>query len=256
MTLQCGASHAGVVADKAILGLLKGSNLVVGGHDHLHLRHDLPGGLYLHNGFKGELLNVVAVKLGGAGATLTSQDFPITASVAADSLLSTLVKAQEQKHLTTEDKAVIGHLTRSYSVQEAAQWAVESVKQATGADVVAINHTSFGRGFRPGPVSRRDFNEFLRFDNKLVRITLDAAMLRGLLKLANQHRATRFEELTGDFVYTNAVQPEDGQQYTLVTVDFLALPQNQARYFGRDGLKFEPVGTLTSKAVLEAALSK
>lgn len=249
-------SHAGVVPDKTILGLLKGSNLVIGGHDHLHLRHEVPGGLYLHNGFKGELLNVVSVRFQNGGAVLSSEDIAITEATPADALLAGTIRRLERQHLTAEDTAIIGRLSRSYTVEEAAYWAVQTVKKVTGADIVAINHTSFGRGFQAGAVQRRNFNEYLRFDNKIVQTQIDAQTLRGLLKMANQQRGTLFENLTGDFVYTNDIQPEDGKTYTLVTVDFLALPQNQARYFGRDGLVFTQVGTLTSKALLESELSK
>ena len=249
-------SHAGVVPDKAMLGGLKGVNLMVGGHDHLHLRHDVGRSVYLHNGFKGERLNVVTVQFGPQGPVLTSEDLPVSEQAGGDRLLSALVERQRQLHLTPEDRAVIGRMERAYTVQEAARWAVEQVRQATGADLVAINHTSFGRGFRAGDVTRVEFAEFLRFDNKLVRAQVDAATVAGLLKLANQDRAARFEDLTGDFVYANDLQPEAGRTYTLVTVDFLTLPQNQARFFGRGGLTFEPVGTLTSQGVLAAALPR
>ncbi|GGL87185.1 hypothetical protein GCM10010840_26380 [Deinococcus aerolatus] len=76
------------------------------------------------------------------------------------------------------------------------------------------------------------------------------------MTLANQNRATRFEDRTGDFVYANEIRPEAGRTYTLVTVDFLTLPQNQARCFGRDGVNIEQVGTLTSRGVLAAALQR
>lgn len=249
-------THAGVVPDKAMLESLKGVNLMVGGHDHLHLRHDVGQSMYLHNGFKGERLNVVKVQFGEKGTTLTSEDLPVSESAVGDRLLTVLVNRQRELHLTAEDRAVIGQIDSTYTVQEAARWAVEQVKQATGADVVAINHTSFGRGFQAGDVTQIQFAEFLRFDNKLMRATVDAATLAGVMKHANQDRATRFEDLTGDFVYANDVQPEAGRTYTLVTVDFLTLPQNQARFFGRDGLSFEQVGTLTSKGVLAAALRR
>ncbi len=249
-------SHAGVVPDKAILGALKGQNLVIGGHDHLHLKHETETALYLHNGFKGELLNVVNVKLTDKGVNLTSQDYAVTDTLKGDNVLSGVIAAQQRLHLTPEDTAIVGRVSKAYSVQEAAQWAVETVRRVTGADIVAINHTSFGRGFKAGAVQRKDFNEFLRFDNKLVKTTIDAATLRDLLALANQHRGVPFEKLTGDFIYTNAVIPEDGKIYTLVTVDFLALPQNQPKYFGKSGMVFEQVAQLTSKAVLEAELGK
>lgn len=249
-------THAGVVPDKVMLAGLKGTNLVVGGHDHLHLRHDVGRSVYLHNGFKGELLNVVKVQFGEKGTTLTSEDLPIDENALGDRLLTVLVERQRELHLTDEDRAVIGQIDRTYTVQAAARWAVEQVKKATGADVVAINHTSFGRGFKQGDVTQVQFAEFLRFDNKLMRATVDAATLAGVMKLANQDQAARFEDLTGDFVYANELQPEAGRTYTLVTVDFLTLPENQARFFGRDGLSFEPVGTLTSKGVLAAALRR
>ncbi|MFK7603753.1 metallophosphoesterase [Deinococcus sp. SM5_A1] len=247
-------THAGVVPDKAMLRGLKGVNLMVGGHDHLHLRHDEGKSVYLHNGFKGELLNVVGVQFGAQGATLTSEDLPISEEAGGDRLLTTLIARQRELHLTAEDRAVIGQISQTYTVQEAARWAVEQVRKATGADVVAINHTSFGRGFKKGDVTQVQFAEFLRFDNKLMAAKVDAATLTGLLKLANQDRATRFEDLTGDFIYTNELQPEAGRTYTLVTVDFLTLPQNQERFFGKGGLTFEQVGTLTSKGVLAASL--
>lgn len=247
-------SHAGVVPDKSILPLLTGSNLVVGGHDHLHLRHDVGQSLYLHNGFKGERLNVVTVKFGPTSAALTSEDLPITADVPSDQLLALRIARERAQHLQPADVEVLGHLERSYSVQEAALWAIETIRKATGADIVAMNHTSFGAGLPAGNVSRSAFNEFLRFDNKIVMAQVDSATVAGMLKLANQHQAHSFEELTGDFVYTNPVALEPGRKYTLVSTDYLNSSTNQPLYFGRGGIPFEVVPETTSKGLLEKAL--
>lgn len=247
-------SHAGLVPDRAILQGVKDGTLVVGSHDHLHIRHEVGRSLYLQNGFKGELLNAVAVRLSPAGVSLQSEDFPIRETVPADPVLARLVQQQRQQYLQPEDLEVVGRVDRSYTVQEAARWAVETLRQATGADIAALNHTSFGAGFRAGNVTRNEFNEFLRFDNKVVQAQIDAQTLAGILRLANQDQGKRFEDRTGDFVYATDIKPEAGKTYTLTTTDFLTSPENQRRFFGRDGIPFRALPDVTSKGLLERAL--
>lgn len=247
-------SHIGLVPDRAILQSVKDTTLVVGSHDHLHLRHQVGRSLYLQNGFKGERLNVVTVRLVPEGVNLQSEDFPITETTPADPVLARLIQQQRQRYLQPADLEVVGQVDRAYSVEAAARWAVEALRQATGADIAALNHTSFGAGFKAGNVTRSEYNEFLRFDNKVVQAQIDAQTLEGLLRLANQDQGKPFEERTGDFVYATQLKPEAGKTYTLTTTDFLTSPENQRRFFGRDGIEFRVLPDVTSKGLLERAL--
>lgn len=251
-------SHAGVVADRAILPELPAKvAFVVGAHDHLVLSERVPrvtgqDVLYVHNGARGEQVRVVTLEL--ASGEVTSE--LVSVSAPADPELAALVENVRAQYLTPEDTVIVGTVPEPMSLHEAANWAVETLKEATEADVAMLNHTSFGAGFAAGPLPKYAFDAFMRFDNDVMVAEMDGATLAQILELANQGPDTPLSERTGDFVYASTITPEPGQTYTLVTSSWVALPNNVMGYLGTDDLIFRKLEGVTTKGLLQEALSQ
>jgi 2',3'-cyclic-nucleotide 2'-phosphodiesterase (5'-nucleotidase family) len=182
-------SHAGLTADLALLPTLPGSTLfAVGGHDHLVLRQKVSGIPYMHNGFCGERLNVAAVYLEETTPRVEFRDI-LTADIAeTDAEMAATIASVRRQYLNAGDNAIVGRVPEDMTVLEAANWAVETVRDAMGADAAFLNHTSFGSGLQAGPLARYRFDNFMRFDNDVMQATVDAATLRTILSMSNQQR--------------------------------------------------------------------
>ncbi|MEM6432079.1 MAG: 5'-nucleotidase C-terminal domain-containing protein, partial [Deinococcota bacterium] len=259
-------SHAGVVADRDILSQLPDNVLfAVGGHNHIFVSERVATAdgdtLYFQNGFKGELVTLHAYDLTDGNAELVFEGNGPGSSTwqpFEDALVTT-----QANFLASEDGEILGTVPTDYSVFEAAQWAVETLRQRTGADVAMLNHTSFGAGLAEGPLERYEYDAFLRFNNDVVMTEVDGQTLRTMLAGANQSvgsiRAV-FDEvdlnaLTGDFVYATDVMIEDDATYTVVTSSWVAAPFNQLRYLGVEGVEFEVIEGVTTKELLLEALN-
>jgi 2',3'-cyclic-nucleotide 2'-phosphodiesterase (5'-nucleotidase family) len=259
-------SHAGVTHDREILAQLPDNVLfAVGGHNHIFIEQAVPTAsgetLYLHNGFKGETMSLHAYTFAAAGAEVA-----FTGRGAGSGSWSPFAEAFAEvaaDFLAPEDAEVIGTVPRDYSVFEAAQWAVETLRQATSADVAMLNHTSFGAGLEQGALERYEYDAFLRFDNDVVVTEVDGATLRTILATANQPVGSvdalftdvELDALTGDFVYASEIAVAAEARYRLVTSSWVAAPFNQRQYLGVEGLTFETVPDVTTKGILLAALN-
>lgn len=266
-------SHAGVVADVAMMAQLPDSRkhlFVVGGHDHLNFRKYVSGRSYLHNGFKAEKINLVKVSFVEDAAWISFQDYPIdpinelgvtisshntpNPTLTNTSALIERIQQVRKDTLTPEDLEPIGTLPRDFTVQEAINWAIETIKNELGVDVAILNHTSFGAGLPEGDLPRYRFDEFLRFDSDLLQATVDSDTLQQILSRANQNAYTLLKERTGDFIYTNNIDPQPDQHYTLVTSSWVAMPFNTMRYLNTDDITFSKIEGITLKALLQTAL--
>ena len=266
-------SHAGVVADVAMMGKLPDSRkhlFVVGGHDHLNFRKYVSGRSYLHNGFKAEKINLVKVSFVEDAAWISFQDYPIepinelgilinshnnpNPQLTDTKTLISRIQQVRQDTLTPQDLEPIGTLPRDFTVQEAINWAIETIKNELGVDVAILNHTSFGAGLPEGDLPRYRFDEFLRFDSDLMQATVDSDTLQQILSRANQNAYTLLKERTGDFIYTNNIDPQPDQHYTLVTSSWVAMPFNTMRYLNTDEITFSKIEGITLKAMLQTAL--
>ncbi len=243
-------SHAGVVADKAILPLLADGTLFVGGHDHLNLVHAEGNTRYLHTGSWSDALTVASVAGPGAAAEIRRID--IDPAAPASDRLAGLIADVLAEHLTKDDLAPVGHTDAARSTDEAGLFAAASLAIAVGADAGFIGHTTFGAGLPAGPVSRYAFDACVRFEGKLMTVEVDAATLAAILARCNQFGDFPFAARTGDYLY--AAKPNgDKAHYRLVCNDWAAT--NQRAYFGRDDLAFTEVPDRTVKATVIAALS-
>lgn len=263
-------SHAGVTHDREILAQLPDNVLfAVGGHNHIFIEQVEPTAtgetLYLQNGFKGGTVSLHAYTFSDAGAEVaftgrTSARGPYPGSWPPFAEAFAEVEAD---FLAPEDAEVIGSVPRDYSVYEAAQWAVETLRQAANADVAMLNHTSFGARLAEGALERHEYDAFLRFDNDVVVTEVDGATLRTILDTANQPVGSYealsddvdLDALTGDFVYATDIDVDDDATYRVVTSSWVALPFNQLGYLGVEGLTFETLPDVTTKGILLDALN-
>ena len=249
------ASHAGLTTDLAILETVAGDDSIlfaVGGHDHIVVRDTIAGIPYMHNGFRGERFNVTEIYL-SSPAEVRFRDV-VTAEIAeGDAAMLNEVAAVRSRYLEAEDVRVVGTVAADMTVLEGAMWAVETVRSATGADVVFLNHTSFGSGLVAGALPRYRFDQFMRFDNDVMRATVDAATVRTILSRSNQHTMGDAAARSGDFLYSNAVSVVDGRSYDIVTSSWVALDFNQMGYLGVE-VAFEALPEVTTKGILLEAL--
>ena len=172
-----------------------------------------------------------------------------------DEAMATTIAEVRRQYLEPEDTAVVGRVRRNMSVLEAASWAVATVRDAVGADVAFLNHTSFGSGLQAGPLARYRFDAFMRFDNDAMRATVSADTLRTILARSNQHLVSSIQGRTGDFLYSSDVTVRDGRQYTIATSSWVALDFNQQRYLGAT-VVFEKVPGVTTKGLLLEELNR
>jgi 5'-nucleotidase / UDP-sugar diphosphatase len=252
------ATHAGLVADLAILetaGSRRNVLYALGGHDHLLLRERVAGTPYIHTGFRGEGFTVAEVDLRRPAPQVTFRDVRADSVATPDPALTRMVARLRTEHLTAEDRAVVGLMEEDLTVLEAAMWSVEQVRAFTDADVAFLNHTSFGAGLPAGELERYRFDQFMRFDNDVMRATVDAGTLRTIMARANQHESASLGDRTGDFLYAGPVSIHDGEEYEIATSSWVALDFNQMRYLGVT-VEFEKVPDVTTKGILAGAMGR
>lgn len=249
-------THAGLTADREMLSAVPEDTLfAVGGHDHLVLREEVDGVTYMHNGFRGERVNVTEVYLSGDEPRLTFRTVRTAEVARPDRRMAREIARVREAYLDDEDTAVVGTVPADMSVLEAAFWSVETVRDAVGADVAFLNHTSFGSGLAAGALAKYRFDQFMRFDNDVMRAEVDADTLRTILERSNQHTATPISERTGDFLYASDIDVENGETYEIVTSSWVALDFNQQRYLGTE-ITFEQVPEVTTKGILTDAMNR
>ncbi|MCA2013036.1 5'-nucleotidase C-terminal domain-containing protein [Cereibacter sphaeroides] len=243
-------NHAGVMADRAILPGLTAKSVLIGAHDHLSFQHDEAEAPFFHGGSWGGELTLIGL---APGQRATLERRVITAGMPADEALAAEVQSQLDTHLTDEERAVVGVTQTTRDLPESILFAAEAVRAATEADLAMLGHTTFGQPLPQGPVTRYDFDAFIRFDGDLTVATVSGEQLASILQRANQHHAVSLDQRTGDFVHAATLQIDPQAQYRLAVNDWTAT--NQAAYLGTQDLAFERVEGLRLKAVTADALA-
>ncbi|MBN9333128.1 bifunctional metallophosphatase/5'-nucleotidase, partial [Devosia sp.] len=242
-------SHAGVVADRAILPLLADGTLLIGGHDHLTFTHDEGKTRYVHTGSWSSTYTIVAV---AADKSMSVAQSRVAADAAANAELAALIRDTLAEHLTEEELAAIGTSPAAMTLGQTGRFVAESMAKAGEGDIGFIGHTTLGNGLPQGDVSKYAFDSIVRFDGKLVVAEVDAATLAEILAVVNQDDAQTLEQRTGDFLYAAPTGLPTKDVYRLVTNDWSAT--NQKSYFGREDLVFTPGPEVGIKALVVAAL--
>ena len=251
-------SHAGVTADKTMLEFLSKQArqpvYMLGAHDHLSLQttvNDMP---YLHTTFKGQRLVVVELRTDDTLLKLTINNLLTDFSQAGDPAFRAQINATRETVLSPEDKMIVGKVTKELSFDQAVAWTLDTLREKTGADVALFNHSSFGSGLPQGPLAQYRFNQFMRFENKLMMTTVDGQTLKTILARANQHLHNDIAQLSGDFVYANTLDVQEQQSYTIVTPDWVTLADNQLNYLGMQ-LNFWEFPDTSVKTLLKESLN-
>jgi len=251
-------SHAGLQVDKNILAFLAQQNkaplYVLGAHDHLSLQTRVANIPYLHTTFKGQRLVLVAVNAPPKATKMTISSLLTEAEQGVDEAFAALIVEQRAEFLTPSDTEIVGKVAKELSLQEAVDWTLDTMRQFTAADVALFNHSSFGSGLAKGPLPRYRFDQFMRFENKLMVANVDGATLNKILAKANQQQLTDIEKMSGDFVYANIISPDLGKTYRIVTTDWVARPTHQMDYLGV-AVDFQVVPDTSIKGLLLHALA-
>ena len=242
-------SHAGVSADKAILPGLPEGSLMIGAHDHLNFVHDDAAAPYLHGGSWGGMLGVIGL---APGQRPTVEMRTIAPDMAGDAMLDDVIAAQLDEHLTDAERAVLGETTQARDLPASILFATEAVRAATDADIAMLGHTTFGQPIPQGPVTRYDFDAFVRFDGDLRVAEVSGETLATIMERANQHQAASLDQRTGDFVHAAQLDIDPGATYRLAVNGWTAI--NQSAYLGTEDLAFAAVEGLQLKSVVSDAI--
>ncbi len=246
-------SHAGVSPDKSFLDTLPAGTIVQGAHDHLDLDMVLDGKTYFHGASWGRKIGIVELTKGtdAVAATYRTED---VAPSGGDEALAALIEAMKAEHLTDEDRAVIAELPRAFDLHASILIATEALRQATEADVALLGHTTFGAPLAAGPLTRYDFDAFVRFGGGVSVVSISGEQLAAMLARANQFMAETLDGMTGDYVHVAALDVDPARTYRLAVNNWTA--QNQQAYLGTTDLPFEKVEGLELKALIAAHLAK
>ena len=245
-------SHAGVVPDRDILPMLPDGTLMIGGHDHLTLVHEQGKTRYVHTGSWASLFTVATIA--GPGEAAKIEQIAVERDGSAAPHLKAVIAAVLAKHLTDEDNKVVAHTGKAQTLGETARFTASAIAAKVGADIGFIGHTSFGTGLPKGDVTRFDYNAAVRFEGKIMKAEVDAAMLAEILKRCNQDGNVPLAARTGDFLYAVPDKTGDKKTYVIACNDWSAI--NRKAYFGREDLAFTEVPELKLKALVAEALSK
>lgn len=243
-------SHAGLRADKRLLAGLPEGAAVIGGHSHVSFAHAEARLGYAHCGAWGTHLTLGLLRAGEPprlqvlpAADLADRDDPALAETVAATLAA---------HLDPEDREVLAHRETDLDLPASILLAAEAVRAAVGADAALLGHTTFGQPLAAGPLTRHDFDAYLRFDGKVMTAQVPAETLAVILSRANQHRAVGLDARTGDYAHATEVAIAPGRTYRLAVNDWLT--RNQRAYLGVEGLDFAEVPGLSLRAVVLGAL--
>ncbi len=248
-------SHAGLKADRQLLGAVPDGTLFIGAHDHLQFVRQSGRTVYFHSGSWLSCFSIARLERSENGLRWTVEQRPIRAGDAADPEMAAVVKRVSDKYLTSEDTAVVGRLTAALDPREAALFAVTAVRSATAADVAVIGATTFGGGLPGGEITRYAFDNCVRFDGSLFAGEITGAQLQQLTARANQGPETPFEERSGEnLVLVGPAAIEPNRRYRLVTSDWIARKPHE--YLGTNAPALTRLPDATLKACVLQALQR
>jgi len=236
-------SHAGVVADRAILPLLPDGALLLGGHEHLRFTHAARATRYVHTGSWNRFVTVAG--FAGTQAPVL-REIAVEPGTAADATHAAMLRDVMAAHGAPEDREVVLRLPAALPLGIAARRASEAMAEATGSATGLIGHTSFGTGLPTGDVTRLAWDAFLRFDGPLFRTEADGAALGAMAPRLNQDEAMPLERRIGDFAYVHVVPA--AMPSRLAANGWVRL--NAPRFLGTEVLRFDPVPDLLLKSVV------
>lgn len=240
-------SHAGVTSDKTYIDTLPAGTIIQGAHDHLDIDVVRNGVTYFHGGSWGAKIGMLSLTKGADGIQTAYQTKSIEPG-GGDAELSALIDTQKAEHLTAEDREIIATIPSAMDMHTSILLATDAMRNATDADVAMIGHTTFGAPLAAGPLTRFDFDAFVRFGGGLKVAEISGEDLAAILTRSNQFAAQTLEGRTGDYVHVAKIDLDRSKTYRLAVNAWTAI--NQTAYLGTKDLPFEDVEGLELKAVI------
>jgi 2',3'-cyclic-nucleotide 2'-phosphodiesterase (5'-nucleotidase family) len=235
-----------------MLSLVPAGTLFAGAHDHLRFVHQEGSTVYFHSGSWMEFMSVARLEktANGLAWKVTHEALGDTP---ADPEIAGLVGETLARHLTAEEREIVGQSSRDLGPGDAPRFVVEAARAATQADAAMVGATTFGAGLPAGPVTRFAFDACVRFDGPLFTAEVDGAWLRRLVARSNQGPDTPWEKRSGENLVTVAPAViEDQVRYRFVTTDWVA--RNAAAYLGENPPPLSQHPSVKLKAAALAAL--
>jgi 2',3'-cyclic-nucleotide 2'-phosphodiesterase (5'-nucleotidase family) len=249
-------SHAGIAADRAMLGLVPDGTLFAGAHDHQRFVQPFGRTVYFHSGSWNQWLSLAWLCRDEAGRPAWHiEQLPVDPAGPADPELAAMIARVRAQHLTAEDTVVVGRTPAAMATDEAGRFAARALCAAAQADAAFIGNTTFGAGLPAGAVSRLDFDACVRFDGGIWTAEVDGARLQALLAAANQGPDTPFALRQGGFFYAaGPAHVDPARRYRIATNDWSA--RDSARQFGLPAISWTEVPGLRLKSIVQAALNR
>jgi len=245
-------SHAGVTADKAFVDTLSAGTIVQGAHDHLTFSTERNGGPYFHGSSWGVELGVLDLARTSDGVASSYRTVAIAPS-GGDAELADMIAGLKDEHLNGEDTAVLAEIDRDMTMHESILIAAEAVRDAADADVAVLGHTTFGAPLAKGPLTKYDFDAFIRFGGGISAVDISGRQLAQIVARGNQFMAETLEGRTGDYVHVAEMDIDPARTYRFATNAWTGI--NQEAYLGTTDLSFEAVGDLELKSLVAAYLA-
>jgi 5'-nucleotidase / UDP-sugar diphosphatase len=247
-------SHAGLLADRKLLPLVPEGTLFAGAHDHIRFVHREGRTVYVQSGSWNEFVTLAYFVSDPAGPRWEIRQERIEPNQPGDPTLAALVREAEAKHLTAEDRAIVGRSPRAMSPDEAAEFAVRAARVAAGVDAAFIGRTTFGAGLPAGDVSRIALDACVRFDSVMCTAEVTGAQLRAIMAMANENPDTPLARRHGDYLVGDGpTKIEDGKTYRLATTDWVA--RNPGLYLGDASIGLKEQPALRLKTITAGALA-
>jgi len=271
-------SHLGYGKDIELAKKIKYVDVIIGGHTHTRLEQPekvngvlvLQAGSYSHN-------------LGRLDLTV-SDDSVVSYS---GRLISTLVKdntkAQPQlqklidrfaKEINKEFAVVIGHLKYDWRCTYQSESSVgndltDMPRNITGADIALLNSGGIRKDISAGPITKKDINELLPFQNYVETFELTGEEIKNIVKenaraqgfgthgilqlsgLTYKWKLDGKSVLVSDIII-NGKPLQSDQVYKIASVDYINA--NYETYYGVKPRSIYNTGRIISDVIIEAIL--
>jgi len=169
---------------------VEGVALIVGGHDHVVLEPAplVNETLVVQAGEHGRRVGVVSLVFDTEKRRVVGREAFLVNLPAGAPQAAAVAEAVEKRRIKDLDVPIAEcrePVARSYRGESpAGDLVCDALREALGADLAILNHTTVRGGFGRGPVTRRDVYACVPFQNKLARLDLTGRELVELLEAA------------------------------------------------------------------------
>ncbi|HEY9899826.1 MAG TPA: bifunctional UDP-sugar hydrolase/5'-nucleotidase [Pantanalinema sp.] len=268
-------SHSGLDEDMALAGKVKGIDVIVGGHSHTKLDQpkEVVNGDWrtlVVQGFQwGEYVGKLDLKVdGGKVVSYEGKLLPVTKDIADDRKVAETVKAYNDK-IEERMAVVIGDAPKGLSADgkykkdcELGNWTADIMRERAKAEIGIMNAGGLRAALQPGPIKVGDVFTIFPFDNALVTLDVDGAVLKGFIDKAAgipgraaqlQYSGVTFavEEGKASDIRVNGVPLDPKRYYKVATIDYLAQGNDGYEAFAT-GKNYRPTGVVLRDVALEA----